>query len=221
MPQTTDTIKLMLIEDCRLVRVGIRSILDEEARFDVVSEVDSGETAIATASQAKPDVVLVDLGLPGMSGVEVMHKLRDLLPKAKFIILTSHEAEEDILAALSAGANAYCIKNISAHRLVQVVVSVNEGATWLDPGIAEVAQKVFMSAYKLQQPANVALREQLTEKETAILELLVQGKTNSEVAQELFISIHTAKFYVSNLLEKLEVEDRVQAAVKAIKEGLV
>jgi NarL family two-component system response regulator LiaR len=104
---------------------------------------------------------------------------------------------------------------------VQVVSSVFEGATWLDPGISAVAQKVFLSAFKYQQPTNKALREQLSDKERQILGLMVQGKTNAELAEELFISIHTAKFYVSNLLEKLGVNDRIQAAVKAVQEGLV
>jgi CheY-like chemotaxis protein len=103
-------IRLMLVEDCRLVRVGIRAILDEEPSFNVVAEVDSGESALAILDAQQPDIMLIDLGLPGISGIELMQQVRAKYPKTKSIILTSHESEEEILSALSGGANAYCIK---------------------------------------------------------------------------------------------------------------
>lgn len=222
-------IRLMLVEDCRLVRIGIRAILDEAPQFEVVGEVDSGELALSLTQEAQPDVVLIDLGLPGMSGVETMLKIKQFFSadSIKFVILTTHEQEAEVLQAMEAGAHAYCLKDIQASRLLHVIQSVYEGAVWLDPGVAAFALKKLQNtpSAKGGTPAhshvNYALKNSLTEREQSILNLLVQGKTNTELSKELFISVHTAKFYVSNLLEKLGVTDRVQAAVKAIREGLV
>lgn len=230
-PPKTKPYRVFLVEDCRLVRVGIRSILDELPDFDVVGEVESGEAALQVIHSLKPDILLIDLGLPGLSGIETLKELKALqqaLPLGqrfdfKVVILTSHETQEELLASLAAGAHAYCVKNITAERLVQVLETVAEGALWLDPAIAHMAFTVLSSPVKPEgfQPGASSLSQALNEREQTILQLLVQGKTNADIAKELYISVHTAKFYVSSLMEKLAVTDRVQAAVKAVKEGLV
>jgi DNA-binding NarL/FixJ family response regulator len=214
----------MLVEDCRIVRIGIRTILDEHPDFTVIGESDSAEAAIESMATLNPDLILLDLGLPGLSGIEVINALKQKGLKTRIVILTTHEADEEVLGALKAGAHGYCIKDISSERLIEVLQTVCEGAAWLDPHIAELALKHFASINTelpvlLQE--NLALKGVLTNREHNILKLMVEGKSNNDIAKELYISVHTAKFYVSNLLEKLAVTDRVQAAVKAVREGLV
>lgn len=214
----------MLVEDCRIVRIGIRTILDEHPDFTVIGESESAEAAIENLASLNPDLILLDLGLPGLSGVEVIHALKQKGMKTRIVILTTHETDEEVLGALKAGAHGYCIKDITSERLIEVLQTVYEGAAWLDPHIAELALKQF-AILPTQVPQgieeNVKLRETLTNREQNILKLMVEGKSNNDIAKELYISVHTAKFYVSNLLEKLAVTDRVQASVKAVREGLV
>ena len=166
----------------------------------------------------------MDLGLPGMNGLEATMKIKETNKDVKIIILTSHERGEEVTAALGAGANAYCLKDISPKTLSEVIVNVAKGACWIDSGVAEAALKYF------PKPENVSLlkssevqdaRAQLTERELEVLKHLVQGKSNTEIAKELIVSVHTAKAHVCSILQKLCVDDRVQAAVKAIKENII
>lgn len=222
LPVKSETaIRVLLVEDCRLVRVGLRSVLDEAPNIVVVGEVDSGEDALSIQARVEPHVVLVDLGLPGMDGVQTMQRMRERNGDLRFVILTSHETPDEVMQALAAGAHAYCLKNIASDRLVQVIAMVNEGATWLDPGIAAVVQELFQHSPDSWRFRTSALKETLTEREKCILKLMVEGHSNNAIAKKLYISVHTAKFYVSNLLDKLGVSDRVQAAVKAVREGLI
>lgn len=238
-------IRVLLVEDCRLVRTGLRSILNNAITIKIVGEVETGELAIAQAQKERPDVVLIDLGLPGMSGIETMMQLKRLQLADKFVVLTSCEEKSDVLSAIKAGAQAYCVKNIEAQRLLEVITSVHEGAAWFDPAIAKMAlgaisepaigEQVGTSSGPLRDTPLLSGSECnslsfdrdaehnycFSERELSILRYIVAGKSNGDIAKELYISVHTAKFYVSNLLEKLGVSDRVQAAVKAVKEGLV
>jgi DNA-binding NarL/FixJ family response regulator len=214
-------IRVLMVEDCRLVRVGIRAMLDETEGIEVVGEVDSGESALAMAPVKLPDVVLIDIGLPGMSGIETIEKIKAMELGCRFVILTSHETQDEALAGMAAGASAFCLKNIPSARLAYVITTVHEGAIWLDPSVAPLANRVFTQSNASASLSSTLLKEQLSSRELMILSLLASGKSNNEIAQVLYISVHTAKFYVSNLLEKLHVTDRVQAAVKAVKEGLI
>ncbi len=216
-------IRLVLVEDYKLVRIGLRSVLNEDPRIEVVGEAETGEQGLDLVKQLKPDLVVLDLGLPGMDGIEVCKHIKAFDDNIKVVILTSHEVEEEVLAALSAGANAYCLKEITSSRLIEVVKSVYEGAAWLDPAIAGIAMEMFSSSNVKSRASSSANRSelQLTERESQVLSLLVEGKSNSEIADALSVSVHTAKAHVCSILQKLSVHDRVQAAVKAVKENLV
>ena len=221
--QQNAVIRLVLIEDYKLVRIGLRSVLNEDARIEVVGEAETGEQGLEQVKSLKPDLVVLDLGLPGMDGIEVCKHIKAFDENIKVVILTSHEVEEEVLAALSAGANAYCLKEITSSRLIEVVKSVYEGAAWLDPAIAGIAMEMFSNSNVRSRSSSASNRSdlQLTERESQVLALLVEGKSNSEIADCLSVSVHTAKAHVCSILQKLSVHDRVQAAVKAVKENLV
>ncbi len=217
-------ISVIIVEDYKLTRVGLKSTLNEYEHINVVGEAEDAVEGIALIEKLKPDVVLMDLGLPGMNGLEATIKIKEKGLNSKVIILTSHERGEEVIAALGSGANAYCLKDISPETLSSVIKNVAEGACWVDPGVSSVALNFF------PKPENVSLiqtndvpdaRAQLTERELEVLKHLVKGKSNTEIAKELIVSVHTAKAHVCSILQKLCVDDRVQAAVKAIKENII
>ena len=216
-------IEVVLVEDYKLTRVGLRMALNEFDDIEVVGEAEDAEKGIELIKELKPDVVLMDLGLPGMSGLEATRKLQDIVPESKIIILTSHGQEEEVLAALGIGAKAYCLKDISPETLALVIKNVALGGCWLDPEIANYVLNTLPAPETLNfLTANSNLQKaQLTEREIEVLRLLVKGKSNTEIAKELIVSVHTAKAHVCSILQKLCVDDRVQAAVKAVKEHLV
>ena len=175
---------------------------------------------IDIASENEINLIIMDLGLPGMNGIEATKKIRALNKDTKIVILTSHNDEQEVLNSLKAGANAYCSKEINPKRLIQVVQSVLDGAAWFDPSIAHI---VLEAATKSQSTeASKPERDYgLTTRETQILKLITEGYSNIEIANELFVSINTTKAHVASILQKLEVDDRLQAALKALKERLV
>lgn len=225
MEQTsTKVIKVVIIEDYKLTRVGLRSGLNEFSNVQVVGEAENAMIGIEIVKEKKPDVVLMDLGLPGINGLEATQQIKASLPECKVIILTSHDQDEEVLAALGSGACAYCLKDITPGTLATVIQNVYDGACWLDPKVASIALSLFpkpenTSIMTKNQHSDV--KSQLTERELEVLKHLVQGKSNTEIAKELIVSVHTAKAHVCSILQKLCVDDRVQAAVKAIKENIV
>lgn len=218
-----DVISVVIVEDYKLTRVGLRSALNEFDGLKVAGEAEDAENGLELVKRLQPSVVLMDVGLPGMNGLEATQKIKELSQNTHVIVLTSHEREEEVLAALGAGANAYCLKDITPQTLSTVIQQVSQGAAWIDPA---VSQFVLNS---IPKPENFSIknkdandvRAQLTEREQEVLGLLVKGKSNTEIAKALIVSVHTAKAHVCSILQKLYVEDRVQAAVKAIKENLV
>lgn len=219
-----DTISVIIIEDFKLTRVGLRCALNANEDINVVAESDNATDGLALIERHMPDVVLMDLGLAGMNGIEATLKVREINPKIMVIALTSHDREEEVIASLSAGAMAYCLKDIDPSKLADVIRDVNNGVCWLDPVIA---RKVLDSFPKqetlgiLSDKSSEEGRIPLTEREFEVLKHLVDGKSNTEIAKELIVSVHTAKAHVCSILQKMCVNDRVQAAVKAVKEGLV
>lgn len=219
----TKEIKVIIIEDYKLTRVGLRYALNEIENINVVAEAQNAEVGLELIKKEKPDVVLMDLGLPGINGLEATQKVKMISQDTKIIILTSHDREEEVIASLGCGASGYCLKDIDPITLSNVIKNVAKGACWLDSNIAHLALKFF------PKPENTEIscagvgesKTKLTERENEVLKLLVQGKSNTQIAQELIVSVHTAKAHVCSILQKLCVDDRVQAAVKAIKEGLV
>jgi DNA-binding NarL/FixJ family response regulator len=193
-------------------------VLDGDPDLEVVGEAETGEQAIELVRELNPDMVVLDLGLPDLDGLEVTQVIRQFNQMTKILILTSHEAEEEVISALSAGANAYVLKDIVSSRLIEVVKSVHEGAVWLDPRVASRALQVFA-----ENAQKRALRSQmsLTDREREVLRLIVEGMSNAEIAKALEISLHTSKAHVCSILQKLSVSDRMQAAVKAVQQSLV
>lgn len=216
------TINILLVEDQKLIRVGLISLFEGE--FKITSEAQSGKEAIERYKTNKPDVVLMDIGLPDISGIEVTKRILEFDNNAKIIILTSHLSEQEVLDALHAGACAYAMKDIGTDILQMVIKTVCEGAMWLDPQVVPVLREKNCGVIPPRQMSRAMFKEQhanLTQREYEVLKLVVDGLSNSEIAEELTISEHTAKAHVCNIIQKLVVDDRTQAAVKALKEGLV
>lgn len=217
-------VRVVIIEDYKLTRVGLRYALNQIENINVIAEAESAEEGIEIIRKNQPDVVLMDLGLPSMNGLEATIKIKEMFSQIKIVILTSHDREEEVLASFGSGANAYCLKDIEPKALSDVIKSAAKGACWIDPAVARLALKLFPKPENvefLSKGANADPKGHLTEREQEVLKLLVQGRSNTEIAKELIVSVHTAKAHVCSILQKLCVDDRVQAAVKAIKEGLV
>lgn len=223
LPQTK-TISVVIIEDFKLTRVGLRCALNSNPDIEVIGECEDAFEGLEVIKKNNPDVVLMDLGLPKMNGIEATVKVKEINPKTKVIALTSHDREEEVLAALSSGATAYCLKDIDPTKLADVVRDVAKGVCWLDPEVTQIALNSFPKVESTRLLSNSMAPEgrvPLTEREFEVLKHLVMGKSNTEIAKELIVSVHTAKAHVCSILQKMCVSDRVQAAVKAVKEGLV
>lgn len=217
-------IKVAIIEDFKLTRVGLRCALNENDDLKVVAEAEDAVEGLKLVEKEKPDVILMDLGLPGMNGIEATVKVKEMTPQVKVIALTSHDREEEVIAALSSGASAYCLKDIDPTKLADVVRDVSTGVCWIDPMVSQMALNSFPKVENigfLPGKSQSEGRVPLTEREYEVLKHLVAGKSNTEIAKELIVSVHTAKAHVCSILQKMCVNDRVQAAVKAVKEGMV
>lgn len=213
-----------MVEDHKLLRVGLRSLFNETQDIKVIAEAENGKEAVDKAKVIKPDVILMDIGLPDISGIEASRRILANNPDSKIIMLTSHVDEKEVMDSLSAGAYAYVIKDINTEFLIMVIKSVNDGAIWLDPQIVPLIRDKSSCFIPQKQSSRAAFRAQhanLTEREYEVLKLVVDGQSNAEIANTLTISEHTAKAHVCNIIQKLVVDDRTQAAVKAIKDGLV
>lgn len=220
----TDTVKVVIIEDYKLTRVGLRYALNEIENINVIAEAQNAEGGLEIIKNEHPDVVLMDLGLPGINGLEATMQIKSRFPDIKVIVLTSHDREEEVIASLGAGASGYCLKDIDPYTLSNVIKNVAKGACWIDSNVAHLALKFFPKPENTEIMSSMSstdVKTKLTEREQEVLKLLVQGKSNTQIAQELIVSVHTAKAHVCSILQKLCVDDRVQAAVKAIKEGIV
>lgn len=216
----TEEVRVVIIEDYKLTRIGLRSTLNEFEHISVIGEAEDAKTGLEIIAREKPDVVLMDLGLPGMNGLEATQRTKDISPNTNVVILTSHERGEEVVAALGSGACA----DIDPTVLSQVILNVAKGACWIDATVARAALDLFPKPENISElpRADVSdARAQLTDRELEVLKHLVQGKSNTEIAKELIVSVHTAKAHVCSILQKLCVDDRVQAAVKAIKEHII
>ena len=215
---------VLMVEDHKLLRVGLKSLFDENGSITVIGEAQCGKEAIEKAKNLRPDVILMDIGLPDISGIEATKRILNEFAEQKVLILTSHINEKEVMDSLSAGAYGYAMKDINTERLIMVIKSIRDGAIWLDPQIVPLIRDKSSCFIPAKQTTRAAFRAQhanLTEREYEVLKLVVEGLSNSEIANALTISEHTAKAHVCNIIQKLVVDDRTQAAVKAIKEGLV
>lgn len=213
-------INILIVEDHELTRFGLKTTFEGVDYVENIYEADSAEKALEIFNEHPVDVVVMDLGLPGMNGIDATKKLRDSNKDVKVIILTSHNDEKEVLNSLKAGANAYCSKEINPQRLVAVVQSVADGAAWFDPSIAHIVLKASTSSRGFDTETS-SKQYDLTSREKQILKLMTEGYSNMEIAQLLVISINTTKAHVASILQKLEVDDRLQAALKALKNNIV
>ena len=211
---------ILIVEDHELTRFGLKTAFDGVDFVGTLFEADSAEKAIDIFNNNQIDIVIMDLGLPLMNGIEATQMLHSINKDVKIIILTSHGDEKEVLNSLKAGANAYCSKEINLQRLVQVVQSVSEGAAWFDPSIAHIVLQATSTTKVDEKDANYKNYD-LTAREAQILKLMTEGYSNMEIAQNLVISVNTTKAHVASILQKLEVDDRLQAALKALKYKIV
>lgn len=211
---------ILIVEDHELTRFGLKTTFEGVDYVENIYEADSAENAIKIFNKNKIDIIIMDLGLPNMNGIDATRHIKNLNKDVKVVILTSHNDEKEVLNSLKAGANAYCSKEINPKRLIQVVQSVADGAAWFDPSIAHIVLKASANSPSYETENN-SKDYDLTAREAQILKLMTEGYSNMEIAQILVISINTTKAHVANILQKLEVDDRLQAALKALKNKIV
>ncbi|MGD1852876.1 MAG: response regulator [Leptolyngbyaceae cyanobacterium] len=230
-------IRIALIEDHDLTRMGLRAAL-KQAGVNFVGEAANGTDGLALLGEQAPDVALVDIGLPDIDGIELVKRFREEQPGAqtRILMLTMHDSEKAVLAAFAAGADSYSTKEIETDDLVQAIQETHEGNAWIDPAIASIVLQ------QMKQPlgAGVGLQDRtveiravepefeqiietypLTDRELEILELIVSGCSNAQIADNLYITVGTVKTHVRNILNKLGANDRTQAAVRALRSGLI
>lgn len=208
-------ISVLFADDHEMVRIGVTAYLSAQPDIDVVAEADDGGLAVKLALEFKPDIILMDLVMKEMDGIEATRQIMEQWSDAKIIIVTSFLDDEKVYPALEAGATSYMLKTSKASEIAKAIRSTYEGRSVLEP---EVTGKIM---HRMREKPIDNLHDQLTDREKEILLLIAQGKTNQEIAEELFIALKTVKVHVSNVLGKLEVQDRTQAVIYAFKHDLV
>lgn len=213
----SDKISVLIVDDHAMVREGIAGFLKTQPDIEIVGQADSGAAALALVEQHAPDVVLMDLVIPGMDGVTITEHLKQISPRSQVVILTSFHTDEHIFPAIQAGALSYVLKDIGPLELVETIRAAARGDATLHPDVARRLMQQVRQAQTSDTPAQVGL----TEREHEILLLIAQGLSNADIAEQLVISHTTVKGHVSNILSKLDVADRTQAAIYAWRLGLI
>ncbi len=230
-------IRIAIIEDHDLTRIGLRTTLQQQADLQVMGEAADGTTGLSLLKNLKPDVAIIDIDLPDTDGIALTQQLRALQSEqadflTRVLILTMHENAERVLAAFAAGADSYCVKTIKTPLLVEAIHTTYEGHGWIDPAIADIVLSqvrkegsplggnVSIQGLSPEEAASLAAN-QLTQRELQVLELIVAGYGNTEIGEKLFLSLGTVKTHVRNVLSKLAASDRTQAAVRALRSGLI
>lgn len=232
-------IRVVLIEDHDLTRVGMRMALQQQGSVVVVGEAANGTEGLKLVEDHKPDVAIVDVGLPDMDGIEVTRHIKDMAAETstRVLILTLRDNEQVVLAAFAAGADSYCMKDVSSDNLLEAIQVTQEGFSWIDPAIAGVVLQQTRqsnsgeSVNPADETVSISATDSeynqiieaypLTDRELEVLQLIVEGCSNAVIAEKLFITVGTVKTHVRNILNKLCADDRTQAAVRALRSGLV
>lgn len=236
-------ISIVLIEDHDLTRMGLKAALQSHGGLQVIGEAEKGKEGLKLLEKVKPDVAVIDIGLPDIDGIELTRKFKEYQAKTghsntKILILTMNDTEDAVLAAFAAGADSYYMKETSINKLTEAIQASHSGNSWIDPAIANVVLQKMKSGLPMEtapsdQAKTVKIEaleteyEQvletypLTQRELEILELIVEGCSNSQIAERLYITVGTVKTHVRNILNKLCADDRTQAAVRALRSGLV
>lgn len=206
--KTKDQIKLIVVDDHPTFRMGLAALVESQPDMTVIAEAGGGKAALELYRQKKPDVVLMDLRMPDLGGVETILALLKDFPAAKVIVVTTYDMDEDIYRAIQAGAKSYLLKDMPREQVITTIREVHAGKHKLPPNVLNL----------LQQRAR---REDLTEREMEIIQLIVKGRSNKEISSALFISEDTVKYHLKTLFTKLEAQDRTEAAISAIRHGIV
>jgi two-component system, NarL family, response regulator LiaR len=210
-------IRLLLVDDHAVVRKGMRALLDREPGLEVVGEAETGEQAVQAAERLRPQVILMDLEMPGMGGIEATRHISASQPDTRIVVLTSHAAEEDVFPALKAGALGYLLKHSAPEDVLRAIRQAQRGETVLHPAIARM---VLQEVNRPRQPKQTPTAEPLSERELEVLRLLARGMSNQEIADTLVVGEATVRSHVSSILRKLQLASRTQAALYALREGL-
>ncbi|WP_041780258.1 response regulator [Allocoleopsis franciscana] len=213
--------RILLVEDDELFRLGLSMRLSKEPGLEVIAEAVDGETAIELTNQHLPDVVLLDVGLPGVGGVEACRQIKQHHSQMPVLVLTSHSQKQLIERLIAAGASGYCLKGIEAELLILALRSVAAGASWWDQTVTAEIRAAMTGNLPVQIKTAGESQNLLTHREQEILALIAAGKTNQEIAEMLHIATGTVRVHVHAILQKLEVRDRTQAAILAVQKGLV
>jgi DNA-binding NarL/FixJ family response regulator len=207
-------LKVLLVDDHEVVRLGIKSLLSHYTQFEVVAEAGTADEALRQAREYKPDVVVMDIRLPGKSGIDATREITSELPQTKVIMLTTFADDELLFDAISAGASGYVLKQIDSHELINALERIGRGESLLDPA---VTQQVFKRMRETNRQAESQAFAALSEQELKVLGLVAQGKRNKEIAEHVFLSEKTVRNYVSSILSKLSLSTRAEAAAYAVK----
>ena len=214
--QTEEWLRVLIADDHPLFRDGLRGLLESVGSMEVVGEAASGETAVSLARELQPDVILMDLNMPGLDGIEATRGIVHDSPRAKVLVVTMYEDDESVFAALRAGARGYLLKGASQAETLRAIRAVANGEAIFGPGVAARV----MSYFAAPRPAGPQVFPELTEREREILQLIGQGCTNEAIAEQLVLSLKTVRNHVSNICGKLQVADRAQAVIRAREAGV-
>lgn len=211
-------IRILIVEDDPMMQLGLEQSLTNQPDMTVVGRADDGYLAVDAALKLKPDVIVMDIGLPRLDGIAATQKIKEALPQVRIVMLTSHTSENEVIAALSSGADAYCVKGTTVDRLLTAIAAAQEGASYLDPQVARRVMDHLKTPTTSEEAISIG---QLSQRELEVLKLMVEGRSNPEIAAALYLSPNTVKTHVRGIMNKLAVDDRVQAAVVALRAGLV
>ena len=217
--QTLADVRVVIVDDHDLFRSGLRNLLEDEG-VHVVGEAAAGQEALTIVRDIAPDVVVMDLNMPGMGGVEATRHISTIAPLTRVVMLTISDQDNDVIDAILAGACGYLLKDSSIQELIAGIRAASEGESLISP---QIAAKVLQRLRAQSKDADAAevIRAELSDRELEVLKLIANGKDNAQIARELFISPKTVKNHISNILMKLQIENRIQAAVYAVRSGLV
>jgi len=218
---TDERLRVLIVDDHALFRRGLQMVLRQAEDIDVVGEAGDGHEAVDKAQELMPDVVLMDVRMPGQSGIKATEQIKDLLPHAKILMLTISDEEADLYDAIKAGASGYLLKEISIDEVADAVRSVSSGQSRISPSMASKLLTEFAAMSKRADERQQLPAPRLTEREMEVLKLVAQGMNNRDIAKELFISENTVKNHIRNILEKLHLHSRMEAVVYAVREKLL
>lgn len=215
LPTESTPLRILIVEDDPMMQLGLEQSLSAHPQIVIVGQAEDGYMGVEAAKKLNPDLIVMDIGLPRLDGIAATQQIKAALPQVRVVMLTSHTTEQEIIASLSSGADAYCIKGASVERLLKAIAAAAEGATYLDP---QIGRQVLQH---LSPPSPTGNTANLSQREMEVLKLIVEGYSNPEIASQLYLSANTVKTHVRGIMNKLAVDDRVQAAVVALRSGLV